>query len=632
VAVRTAAAVGLGLALFPSAATAQTWSGGAGSWGDAAKWGGTIPDGAAVDVFIDGGKTGTASAVTLDQFRTVRDLTIDAGDSLEIDPALAFGFMANGTVTVNGRLGSPTGRVGIPFGPGDRTITGAGIVYTQGMGNGDTLTIGSGLTIDAAGNWLGRYANHGTIVAGTTFGLSIGVTNALSHNHGSIESTTGGFFGLYNVDNKAGAVVKIHNTPNATLEGASAWTNNGTVSYKDTTLDVRGGSFTTAQMANFKSDGGTNVVRFASTIENTGNTLDFKDAATTVYLKGTGNLNPNEFNTLLNGGTLKASNGAVVYLSGALLKNVTLSGNVQFDPQYPVLRVEGDLTLDNMHLEVPEERPLGGPTIGFVGSGPHSLKGTGTIVLKGPIPDVSGTAASPLTIESGITIKGNGYVAHAINYGTLMSGTGEFDDIKLINVTNYGTIVVNPGEQAQARAGKEDNTGTALITQTAVGLTKINGTLASDVDVDITGGTLGGSGALSMAGQTVTLDTTVAPGNSIGTLSVTASTLILPDGARLSAELDGAGSADLLSVTGNLDLSAPNNALDLTALGTLTGDEYVVATWTGTRTGTFETVTPGFDVAYDDANRQIVVTPVPEPGTGLALLAATGVLLRRRRR
>ena len=42
------------------------------------------------NVFIDGAKTGTASDVTLDQAATIGKLTIDAGDTLTLAPALSY--------------------------------------------------------------------------------------------------------------------------------------------------------------------------------------------------------------------------------------------------------------------------------------------------------------------------------------------------------------------------------------------------------------------------------------------------------------------------------------------------------------------------------------------------------------
>src|SRR5262249_16726875 len=53
---------------------------------------------------------------------------------------------------------------------------------------------------------------------------------------------------------------------------------------------------------------------------------------------------------------------------------------------------------------------------------------------------------------------------------------------------------------------------------------------------------------------------------------------------------------DKLAVTGNLDLTALGNFLDVTGVGS--GTSWVIATYTGTLTGTFESITSGYTVNY----------------------------------
>jgi hypothetical protein len=75
--------------------------------------------------------------------------------------------------------------------------------------------------------------------------------------------------------------------------------------------------------------------------------------------------------------------------------------------------------------------------------------------------------------------------------------------------------------------------------------------------------------------------------------------------SHLAIELSGA-SADKLSITGNLDLSALANILDVTGPGT--GSSWVIASYTGTLTGTFETITSGYSVDYGTgSNSQITL-------------------------
>jgi autotransporter-associated beta strand protein len=143
------------------------------------------------------------------------------------------------------------------------------------------------------------------------------------------------------------------------------------------------------------------------------------------------------------------------------------------------------------------------------------------------------------------------------------------------------------------------NAGTLLIngSQTGAGLT----TVAS-------GATLGGAGSL---GGALTNNGTINPGASVGTLTVNGDTTMAAN-SHLAIELAGAA-ADKLAITGNLDLSALGNFLDV--LGAGTGSSWVIATYTGTLTGVFETITSGYSVNYGTGtNSQITLNAAGPAG------------------
>jgi fibronectin-binding autotransporter adhesin len=140
------------------------------------------------------------------------------------------------------------------------------------------------------------------------------------------------------------------------------------------------------------------------------------------------------------------------------------------------------------------------------------------------------------------------------------------------------------------------NAGTLLIngTQTGTGLTTV-----------AAGATLGGTGTL---GGALTNNGTVSPGASVGTLNVNGN-VTMGVSSHLGIELSGA-SADKLAITGNLDLSAIANILDVTGVGT--GSSWVIATYTGSLTGAFETITSGYSVDYGSgANSQVTLMAAP---------------------
>jgi hypothetical protein len=118
----------------------------------------------------------------------------------------------------------------------------------------------------------------------------------------------------------------------------------------------------------------------------------------------------------------------------------------------------------------------------------------------------------------------------------------------------------------------------------------------------------------------------LSPGGTLTSLS----NLTFASGGKLT--IDGGG---LLEVTGNLNLSTTFDSLDVKPRtnGQAYGD--VIATYTGTLTGVFSSVTPGINVQYLTASKQIRIsgTPVPEPaGFGLLMVMLGGLACRRHRR
>lgn len=95
----------------------------------------------------------------------------------------------------------------------------------------------------------------------------------------------------------------------------------------------------------------------------------------------------------------------------------------------------------------------------------------------------------------------------------------------------------------------------------------------------------------------------------------------------------GLGSADLLSVTGTLDISSATVDFDLLA-GALDDDAYVFATY-GQLVGTFDIIldqAPGYLIDYAYGGNQIALV-IPEPSAlVLFTVGSVALILRRRRR
>jgi hypothetical protein len=97
---------------------------------------------------------------------------------------------------------------------------------------------------------------------------------------------------------------------------------------------------------------------------------------------------------------------------------------------------------------------------------------------------------------------------------------------------------------------------------------------------------------------------TIAPGSSVGITTVDGNATF-SDNSTLRIDLDG-NAADLLDVLGDLDLGT-DTSLDIVEFGELTGTDFLIAQYTGTLTGQFASVTPGFTVDYDTPG-QILLT------------------------
>jgi len=162
-----------------------------------------------------------------------------------------------------------------------------------------------------------------------------------------------------------------------------------------------------------------------------------------------------------------------------------------------------------------------------------------------------------------------------------------------------GTVagpIVGAGAMVKRGAGElvlssTANTFTGNVSVAAGKLT-VDGTIATSANaVTVTAtGALGGSGTIA---RTVNAAGIIAPGSGTGTLTASAATIT----GTLAVEVNGA-SADQLAVTGNLNITGAT--LDVVLLGGgFTQPSYVIATHSGTLTGAFATVTPGYTVTYD---------------------------------
>lgn len=245
-------------------------------------------------------------------------------------------------------------------------------------------------------------------------------------------------------------------------------------------------------------------------------------------------------------------------------------------------------------------------TSGFFVTGSHSLTLTGPVTLGSTGRTITnnlasglavtfGSAGSPSTITLGNTLgiqtQTSGGGMTIIN--DAIGGTGG------LTVQNGATVVLNSATNAYGGT-------TTLQGATTGGKLLVNGSKTGSGVVNVSSlSILGGGG--SVAG-TITNNGTIAPGAVDGTPGTLTATGNVTDaaGSHWAIELNGTA-ADKLAVGGNLDLNA-SDTLDVTGIGT--GTSWVIASYTGTLSGTFDTlnIPSGYTVDYGTlANSQITL-------------------------
>jgi autotransporter-associated beta strand protein len=217
--------------------------------------------------------------------------------------------------------------------------------------------------------------------------------------------------------------------------------------------------------------------------------------------------------------------------------------------------------------------------------------GTGIVTLSGVISDNASHGAAAITKTQSSTFVLSG--ANTYSGGTTIDGGTLLVNNTAGSGTGTGSVTVN-------------NSGTVLGgTGTISGLVTVNGPATITAATNGTTGALTLSGGLTLAGTSGNLATYL--------VDLTAST------------------SDKLVITGNLNLSTLFDKISFQ--GTTGASSYILATFTGTRSGTFDTVTnlpSGYHLVYGANDIELDV--VPEPGTWIGGALALAALVATQRR
>ena len=665
-------------ATAPAAVQSAVWIGGSadGNWSTPSKWsGGVVPNNTAehqFDVTIDD-NSGVAAFV-LGMPATVNSVTVNAGDTLRIEdtnPNAALTAL-NG-FHVDGRITTAYSQLKVGA---NSAFTGTGIIDSFGAMSllkaaGGSLTIGTGVTVKATGDWFSPHA-------------SVGETSYPLINNGTIWA--------------------VDPFTQATVAG-STLTNNGTLRVGDrATLTIDTHFQQLSDLGAIVADG-TGIVRILGTLDNTGRTLHIDGSL------------PLRFGGTILGGTITASNGQRFLVSGAArFDGVTLDAPATIDGTLTVPTNQGVNGTADVLLSKPFAALLSDGGTFTVGSG-ITARGQGSVGSPGAQLINQGRLIAEQP-DGKLTITGNGWV----NQGTIevkpgatlaIAGTVRTSDLgKIINdggklsivgtLDNRGqtlavgaphawtldngrilggTITTAPGKNlviSNFTAGTLDGVtldNATVQIATNGGPTTLylpngifgNGTILSPVSgiqrirsdasfsnkieigdsvtvraasldisantkpveihgaVEATGGVFGST--VQMSGSAVLVDGALRA-NRRGRFDTSA--LTFGDGGRFIVELD-AFQPGKLDVFGNLDLSS-DDFLDLLPPSQVGAGPYTIASYTGTLAGVFDHVMPGYTVDYSQPGR-ISVSLIPEPATATLLLAfATLTMVTRRRR
>jgi len=331
----------------------------------------------------------------------------------------------------------------------------------------------------------------------------------------------------------------------------------------------------------------------------------------TIYNPETLNIGGNFF---WNGGTVEGllgDNNSLINIDGALV--LTTTGEFVFDPganfsnqtEYKILSSIDPLLYD------PNSDFAGNPLFGL--NPVFSIVGTdlfinypGSVPASGPLLQNTGPVNTPTfadfqvigSVQTGTTAENNEIRSLTFNPGSNLqvfnqllvgdgrfvvnSGTGTINGGSIVTPGDFtksggGTLVigslVNVGGNTEIDGGGlrvlgilntndlnfNGTTFEVIGTVNAEGVvnlnggnTVVNGTLASNDFVNLNSGQLGGTGVIR--GNFNNFGGTVAPGNSIGTLTVDGN-YVQGSGATLASEIRYPGNADLLYITGTANIA-----------------------------------------------------------------------------
>ncbi|MFZ5779655.1 MAG: autotransporter outer membrane beta-barrel domain-containing protein [Pseudomonadota bacterium] len=467
--------------------------------------------------------------------------TVNAG-VLQLGPG---GSLAStGALTVNGGLFDLNGNnqtVGALSGAGGTLNLGSGILTTNSasstslasaiIGSGGLVKSGTGTLLLTGNN---SYSGGTTVAGGVLAGNTTSLQGNILNNATVVFDQSG--TGTYAGNMSGTGSLVLQGTGGIILTGANSYSGGTTVS----------GGFLQG-----------NTTSVQGHIQNNASVI-FDQTTTGTYggnMGGLGSL------LKIGGGTLILS-GSNSYSGGTTVAEGTLQGTTS--------SLQGNI-VDNA-LVAFDQASTGTYAGSISGSGGLLISGGGMVILTGANSYSGGTTVSGSTLQGNTSslqgaIVNNGAVvfdqATAGTFSGSMSGTGSV-------IVQGGGLIALPGNYTY--------TGGTIVNGSGL---SVNGTLASGV-------TLNGNSVLRGAGTIAGLvvnASNVAPGNSIGTLSVTGN--MVQNGGIYRVEVASAGQSDRISVGGTATINGGTVQVFSTPGSYATSTTYTILNATGGVTGRY---------------------------------------------
>lgn len=391
---------------------------------------------------------------------------------------------------------------------------------------GGTLLNAGTLSVSSDGN-LGHAATGVTFNGGV---LRVTGTSFTSTSRAVTWDSNGGGFDIANAANSftlsqalggTGRFAKL-GAGTLILTGANTYTGGTTISAGTlqvgaggTTGEITGTVVNDSRIAFNRSDS----LVFSGAISGSGALTQM--GAGTLTLTGT---NSYTGGTTVSTGTLQIGNGGT---TGAISGNVANSGTLAFN-RSDLIAYSGEIS----------------------GTGALKQLGTGTLNLTGVNSYSGGTTIAAGTLRGSATSFGSGAI---LNNAALV--IDQNSDAQFANAINGN------GRFTKTGTGSLNLTGTSTLsgsTTIAAGRLAVNGSLASSAVTVESGATLGGNGTIGRLN--VLAGGIVAPGNSIGTLTVNGNVSFAP-GSIYQVEVNGAGQSDQIISTGSITVSGATLAI-----------------------------------------------------------------------